>query len=1422
MKKDSLDLAIGKFLDSLGIGRVPIRLDLKTFEWRQYHGDHDQKSHGNWADGGGEKFYSPLGRAVAGAKQKSAPASDWIAILSKGITKDELAATGVIEHLKSKGKEQVSKEDLEKYLSEHKVEITPVVLGKGDSKYGQYVLPGGSNYREMLLTLPVAGGDYDPTPTEWDQVSSDQQEQTKDKWMESNRDSYVENEINNYWENSAYEDMRYQVWGLDKAREKAAEKFIDVLEENGVDLVKSGLMDKNGEYNVDDFLTGEAWKGGGSDEFEYKSGHPMKDNSRLASDEFFSKLVNENGESLLSVPVPGQGTLPGISEPGPISQQATAQAILVGMEAAVKDIVDNPSDYIDEVPDYITGDSVDEYMEESWNSMSDREKFQEAEIYFAGRWDESDEIPEREGVFQSGHYKQGNIVAHVRMDDRVDADGKKVLFLEEIQSDWAQQGRSRGFASGQKITKEDAEKLGYSVYLTQSNLGTDKYFQRDPADSQRNQPISTNTGFDTEADAWSDLIGRIERGEADKIPSAPFVTDTKAWVGLAMNHAIAEAVDKGYDAIAWTTGAQQADRYNLAQHVQSIKWYDPTGKVTNPVGVREINIALPNARLDIDMSVGQDGRVLASTQSDLTGNLLSDVIGKEMAQKIMGAESGELAGEGLKIGGSGMKSFYDQIVPNVAGKLIRKSDPAAKIEKLKMVFAKLRGMGELRNQGDDWETKEQQGFYITPKMREAIKKGIALFELDDDAREYHGDHDQKSHGNWADGEKVSPEKFIEARDKSTRGQYLSHITPDDIKDHKLILMHDGKVGAAVSPDGDIQNVFNNGGPKGAGLDALAEGIDAGGYTLDCYDDFLPDLYSQMGFVETGRMKFDREYAPKDWDYENKGEPDVVFMAWKGYDGGRAASIARAKDKTKQSWKDHEKSSKYYDGKDWDQAKADSRGAGVSRKHGEAHGPRAYGTAGKPLYRPGETAWPDPGLAYHLEGQHEQSDHGNWAGEREVSKAALQKHLVDFKQDRPLTGPGTSSIPEIVKGATTIRYMDTPGIATMHTLMGIPRPSLDTDPGEYTKARDSLFNQQPLLNVPFDKMVFTQPRVNVDELNKIPQEFQRKPVQVVKWRDKYYLMNGHHRVVGNYVNGGKDVPARVLDLDAKRFFRMGEWYEYHLAGTEYDHDQQTHAGGRDAESVSELAKSNDPKTLLKMTDKLMVDKGVAEEFAVIQDRLDRGKQTKAEYFTGRPPSQPGGKWGAGEYIPSRAALHDDIVNGTLADTTPVDAPELVIMGGISGSGKSSAKKDMDLKNYVMIDADEVRAQLRPEYKGWNAALTQDETDDITDRLFYEAARTRRNISYDATMKSYDKFKGIIERYKNLGYKIRLAYVDAPLDVAMGRAIDRYKGSGRYVSPYYIASQDHLNRKSFEKLKELADDWADYDASGKTIVLKDRKK
>jgi hypothetical protein len=69
----------------------------------------------------------------------------------------------------------------------------------------------------------------------------------------------------------------------------------------------------------------------------------------------------------------------------------------------------------------------------------------------------------------ASHFDQPNILAHMRVNDRV-VDGKKTLFIEEIQSDWHQKGRKKGYHKRatkflKKARKNDTERWELSKKL---------------------------------------------------------------------------------------------------------------------------------------------------------------------------------------------------------------------------------------------------------------------------------------------------------------------------------------------------------------------------------------------------------------------------------------------------------------------------------------------------------------------------------------------------------------------------------------------------------------------------------------------------------------------------------------------------------------------------------------------------------------------------------------------------------------------------------------------------------------------------------------------------------------------------------------------------------------------------------------------
>ena len=135
------------------------------------------------------------------------------------------------------------------------------------------------------------------------------------------------------------------------------------------------------------------------------------------------------------------------------------------------------------------------------------------------------------------------------------------------------------------------------------------------------------------------------------LPSAPFIANTKAWTSLALKRVIAMAVEGGYDKVAFINGEQSADRYDLSKKIEEVAYNKGTE------ALRVISI---------------DGWVVFNERKPM--DELPDMLGKELADKIASSPDTfvRYTGLDLKVGGEGMKSFYNQIVPATLKDLAKK------------------------------------------------------------------------------------------------------------------------------------------------------------------------------------------------------------------------------------------------------------------------------------------------------------------------------------------------------------------------------------------------------------------------------------------------------------------------------------------------------------------------------------------------------------------------------------------------------------------------------------------------------------------------------------------------------------------------------------------------------------------------------
>jgi len=318
-------------------------------------------------------------------------------------------------------------------------------------------------------------------------------------------------------------------------------------------------------------------------------------------------------------------------------------------------------------------------------------------------------------VFQSSHWDQPNVLVHFRLNDRVDADGKRVLFVEEIQSDWGQQGR----------------KVGFVPTATRRQAIIDEY------NAAKVELAAAQPGTDAQANAYE----RVDRAEQAynkeindaSIPRAPFVETTDGWLNLGLKHILLEATQGNYDSVAFVNGRQSADRYDLSKQVREVSWtgYDSRG------AAKLVTITPLQGNL-IEIPIDDRG-VAISTGSQFDGKPLDEIVPKEIADQIMAERSGDISGEGLKVGGRGMLEFYDKIVQSAVNKLLKKYGggklgnvvlPNMKQQEME-ADAERMGMNvaDVLDLADSAEyAQAQPGFDITSELLKKLESGLPLFQ----------------------------------------------------------------------------------------------------------------------------------------------------------------------------------------------------------------------------------------------------------------------------------------------------------------------------------------------------------------------------------------------------------------------------------------------------------------------------------------------------------------------------------------------------------------------------------------------------------------------------------------------------------------------------------------------------------------------
>lgn len=367
---------------------------------------------------GTPKFYSRLERAIQGG-QNAAPATQWLSYLDGhpgGIAKGEREWTGVDEWLRQQGGRKVTRQELEQYLAENRVQVGEVVLGGPNPQY--VVRPNGMGKWELYNPLT---GDIQGQGLSWDDAVN---------------------------------------MGLDINRNiprRVEPRFSDFQVPGG----------EEGTYREVLLTLGKK---------------PRPD---VAAQRAELKRADERI---------GRAT-PGSAEWD--AAVAESRALRARLNETTGDAYGNPTSSSG------SGRPLDEY--------------------------------------KSPHWDESNVLAHIRMDDRTLENGERVLFVQEVQSDWHQAGREKGYATGDREQKFEITRNG----AFESHWSSREEAEREVARLQSAFP--NRQGYAVEESRVFD--------QPKGVPNAPF-KNTDEWLGLAMKRIIDEASENGYDRVAWATGEQ--------------------------------------------------------------------------------------------------------------------------------------------------------------------------------------------------------------------------------------------------------------------------------------------------------------------------------------------------------------------------------------------------------------------------------------------------------------------------------------------------------------------------------------------------------------------------------------------------------------------------------------------------------------------------------------------------------------------------------------------------------------------------------------------------------------------------------------------------------------------------------------------------
>ena len=403
-----------------------------------------------------------------------------------------------------------------------------------------------------------------------------------------------------------------------------------------------------------------------------------------------------------------------------------------------------------------------------WNGLHPTREAAIADALGRVNSDRENQWRDQQPTYQAPHFSgmSENLLAHLRVNDRLGPKGERLLHVEEVQSDWAADVRKKGVRGDEADTGLPVEVQPEDLSVAETEY---QWIVSHP--DGREVKVGKGTVGRDEAPSYGarvlnrerlDMQREIAVKNSERVPPTPFPQD---WHELTMKVALRMAVEDGYDGVTWTTGKTQQDRYDLAKRVREVA-YDPNGEtllaydhdgktvINKTVGIDEIDEYIgekPGAKLREEVKRREydrnslfevvehpddpDAFAIINTNGDYTLDMNHPDFAPERFVDRAGAEERinydlvqedesqgypSISGLDLKIGGKWAEHLYDGMIPGFLKRYAAKWDAKPGMTDIQVPIAKDTSFAHDRSE-------KVHHLPVTDAMRESIAEGQPQF-----------------------------------------------------------------------------------------------------------------------------------------------------------------------------------------------------------------------------------------------------------------------------------------------------------------------------------------------------------------------------------------------------------------------------------------------------------------------------------------------------------------------------------------------------------------------------------------------------------------------------------------------------------------------------------------------------------------------